>query len=1056
MWGCDSGRRSRLRGLLLSALCWSTAALPSTHQAGAILGQFAVDGNGAATYTIPIKVPPGVGGLQPELSLVYNSQQGNGPLGVGWSLGGLSSITRCPATKAIDGFIDPVDFDNNDKFCLDGQRLIATSGAYGADGTEYRTQKETYSKIVSYGSAGNGPAYFKVWTKSGLLNTYGTTPDSAFEATHGVAIWALSEIRDTLGNEITFKYYENQSTREHRLLEINYGGNSAIGISPTTTVRLHWQGTAESISYALGTKMYSNQQIQSLETVVQGSVLTSYRFTYESGPPWDVTRLIAIEECDSNGSCKPGSSFAYTDPGMLGDKAEVAVSYFDYGPGLDERGTRAYVDVTGDGKDDICRAEGTAGSYSVKCTTNLGSSPDSIPVNVVTTGLSTLGYDWPETRSYADVNGDGKADFCRFEGPMVDGKYGIACTINLGSGGPQQVVTTTGFIGSGNLRTGSRAFVDVTGDGRADYCRHEGPDASGRYYVACTVNLGAGGPQQVISTSGFDAALGYDNAGTRSFADVNGDGRADLCRLEGPYPNGTYGIVCTTNLGIGGPQEFVTTAGFNSGPGYDKADTRAYTDVNGDGRADFCRLEGPGASGSYEIHCTINLSVGGTADETVSPGFDAGPGYDWDGTRGYVDANADGKADLCRLVASPVGGQEVWCSVTLDKSYWQQPVIGRMGVGPGLNTEGSRGYPDVNGDGKADFCRVYGPMGGTYHVFCTYLDGSPGKIRNLLQTATTGLGDRINIDYKPLPDPTVYTKYSDATYPTRDLQGPMYVVSQYSQSDGIGGEYTFHYHYEGLKADGEHGMLGFRKMVVTDSRTGLVNTTVYNQSYPTEGMPESTETHTGSGTLLLRSVNTYTHHSPDGKCQVVELAGSEEYSYELDGALITDISTANTYDAFGNVSSISIDSHDGYSKTTTNSYTNDTAKWYLGRLTRAQVTSTAPGGASATRTSAFEYDAATGLLTKESVEPDTPELRLETGYQYDGFGNKNRSHRERRRDRQPHHHDPIRSQRHVPDPGHQRFRAHGNTYLRSALRRHDLAHRPQRVDHHLGLRQLRP
>ena len=44
--------------------------------------------------------------------------------------------------------------------------------------------------------------------------------------------------------------------------------------------------------------------------------------------------------------------------------------------------------------------------------------------------------------------------------------------------------------------------------------------------------------------------------------------------------------------------------------------------------------------------------------------------------------------------------------------------------------------------------------------------------------------------------------------------------------------------------------------------------------------------------------------------------------------------------------------------------------------------------ATITRTSAFEYDPATGLLTKEIIEPDNPQLRLETAYTYDAYGNK--------------------------------------------------------------------
>ena len=41
-----------------------------------------------------------------------------------------------------------------------------------------------------------------------------------------------------------------------------------------------------------------------------------------------------------------------------------------------------------------------------------------------------------------------------------------------------------------------------------------------------------------------------------------------------------------------------------------------------------------------------------------------------------------------------------------------------------------------------------------------------------------------------------------------------------------------------------------------------------------------------------------------------------------------------------------------------------------------------------TRTSSFEYDATSGLITKEIIEPDNAQLRLETSYTYDAYGNK--------------------------------------------------------------------
>jgi hypothetical protein len=148
-------------GLLLALLSAPLFAQMSTP------GNFRVSETGAAVYEIPIKVPPGLAGMEPKLSLVYNSQSGNGLLGVGWSLQGLSAITRCPRTMAQDGVRGGVNYDSNDRFCLDGQRLMAVSGTYGADGTEYRTERESFTKITSHGTAGNGPSYFIAKTKSG-------------------------------------------------------------------------------------------------------------------------------------------------------------------------------------------------------------------------------------------------------------------------------------------------------------------------------------------------------------------------------------------------------------------------------------------------------------------------------------------------------------------------------------------------------------------------------------------------------------------------------------------------------------------------------------------------------------------------------------------------------------------------------------------------------------------------------------------------------------------------------------------------------------------------
>ena len=77
----------------------SGGALAQQTVAGVMPGALAVDESGSAAYSLPLSVPPGVAGMEPSLSLVYNSRGGNGILGVGWSLGGLSTAVIGPSRR---------------------------------------------------------------------------------------------------------------------------------------------------------------------------------------------------------------------------------------------------------------------------------------------------------------------------------------------------------------------------------------------------------------------------------------------------------------------------------------------------------------------------------------------------------------------------------------------------------------------------------------------------------------------------------------------------------------------------------------------------------------------------------------------------------------------------------------------------------------------------------------------------------------------------------------------------------------------------------------------
>jgi len=196
---------------------------------GAIPGQFAVSPTGAATYTIPIEVPAGINGMQPNISLVYNSQAGNGIAGWGWNLSAGSSIKRVKKDFFHDGVCSDIKYDLTDVIVLDGQRLALQSGQNLTIGAKYRTETESFSD-VTYKSLGNHKG-FEVKTKAGYTLLYGATEDSYCETVEGKeGCWLLSKSIDSNGNEINYIYDESVTTQQVYLKRITYGNSNSLSV----------------------------------------------------------------------------------------------------------------------------------------------------------------------------------------------------------------------------------------------------------------------------------------------------------------------------------------------------------------------------------------------------------------------------------------------------------------------------------------------------------------------------------------------------------------------------------------------------------------------------------------------------------------------------------------------------------------------------------------------------------------------------------------------------------------------------------------------------------
>ncbi|HEX2237498.1 MAG TPA: hypothetical protein VHJ19_03890 [Gammaproteobacteria bacterium] len=79
------------------------------------------------------------------------------------------AITRCPQAFAQDDDRTGVTSTDTDRFCLDYKRLTLAlgTGACGTDGSEYRAEINSFSKIVAGSFQGGRPSWFEVRTKAG-------------------------------------------------------------------------------------------------------------------------------------------------------------------------------------------------------------------------------------------------------------------------------------------------------------------------------------------------------------------------------------------------------------------------------------------------------------------------------------------------------------------------------------------------------------------------------------------------------------------------------------------------------------------------------------------------------------------------------------------------------------------------------------------------------------------------------------------------------------------------------------------------------------------------
>ena len=607
--------------LLFGFLCVAVAGEPSKsgvspHAISLPSGPGSIEGLGESFepqinmgnghYALAMKLPPGRAGFAPSVGLAYDSGNGNGPVGVGWSLTGHS--IRRQTDKGLPNY--STNAAKPDTFITEGgEELVRVAGAANDTVQVYRLKNEgSFNRYTFFADQDR----WEMLDRSGIRYSLGARMDQSDVSARirhpRLALsyaWQVAEAVDLNGNRILFSYTADQGQVYCRTIEYGF---TVYPSANTHLVEFAYEARPDPvIDYRPTFRLVTAKRLKQVSIKTAGKLVRQYRLDYALNTP--LSRLIRFTLVGNDGvSTLPPAEFSYSDAALSGSGNLQALTGLSTatlllkGESPDAHPDAAEViDFDGDSLPDLYQSRSYISGpteYDVVYR-NLGKGAfQRVDLNQA----ASLGLAIQAQNSFVkDVNGDGLVDLIAQTGSNTED---LAFRLN---GGGRWLAGQTSIILPANntlenvFKGADVRSVDLNFDKQMDTLRSFTTIGASGLGVAFSAYLNRGdGHLDFVPQTTTDIVKGVPTSfsemrGVLVLADMNGDRLLDLVWLKdatngGPRYWPSMGNGQFDDSVSGYPAALTDGPDFGGIPG--EMEKLELEDINNDGLADLLQVTG--------------------------------------------------------------------------------------------------------------------------------------------------------------------------------------------------------------------------------------------------------------------------------------------------------------------------------------------------------------------------------------------------------------------------------------------------------------------------------